>query len=116
MSRKETKLQRFERLYEREIKECSWITKDDMTDKEFFPHKGSNGKDIRFIKSKYKLKEHRVGNRIPKFKILGKKEKIETRSIRTDIRSKLKDKRCPVTNTRSEERRVGKECKRWGGH
>lgn len=102
MSNKEkTRLEKFEDLYKKEITNKDWITKDDLAKNGFFPIKGTNGRDIRFIKAKYELEEHREGNKIPKFRVIGLNEEKTTRYIKADIRNKLKKEKCAFLNTRA---------------
>lgn len=96
---KKTKLQLFDEIYKKEIINKQWITKSDMTVKGFFPKDKSNGKDIRFVKTKYEIEEFKSGNRITKFKILGLAKDKYTNSIQSDIVKKIKKEKCSFLNT-----------------
>ncbi|MCK2000459.1 hypothetical protein MZM54_03510 [[Brevibacterium] frigoritolerans] len=98
MSKKETKLLKFERIYREQIQSGAWISKDDMAKNGFFPITNSNGRDIRFIKRKYELDIVKEGTREVMFRITGiKGNSLLSRSIRKDIIDQLKNKKCAMT-------------------
>lgn len=94
-----TKLEKFEQVYKKEIKSGAWISKDDMAQKGFFPINNSNGRDIRFIKRKYKLEIIKEKTKEKEFRIVGLVTDSSTRAIRKDIMEKLRKEKCAMTGT-----------------
>lgn len=103
MNKKETKIEKFERIYEKQILVGAWITKDDMASKGFFPQNNTNGRDIRFIKSKYEMDIKKEGTKEKMFRIIGKKKDLSNgeRLISKKIKENLSKSKCVFTGTKN---------------
>jgi hypothetical protein len=98
---KQTKIDLFDNLYKIEVETNSWITKDDMTNRGFFPPENSNGKDIRFVTRKYEIEEVRKGTSVTRFRVLGTHSKNSNRGIRSDIVKVIRNQPCAMLKTKA---------------
>lgn len=91
----------FERIFALEIEMGTWISKDEMADKGFFPIEKTNGRDIRFIKDHYLLEIEYEGTKEKQFRIIGKKTAVSNpqRAISTEIINEIKKRPCALTGT-----------------